>query len=58
VLRAVELLGNEIGMFKERTETKIDLSDEELEAQIRRLEASPAELGASLPTAKEGKLDV
>ncbi|HMF06002.1 MAG TPA: hypothetical protein VKE72_03190 [Methylocella sp.] len=45
-------------MFKERTETKIDLSEEELEAQIRRLEASLAELGVSLPTAKEGKLDV
>jgi hypothetical protein len=54
VLRGVELLGREIGMFKERHESKVTLSDEELEVELRRL---LAELDLSAPPAKEGKLD-
>jgi hypothetical protein len=54
VTRAVELLGKEIGMFKERRETKIALSDEELDAELRRLQA---ELDLSTPSDKKGKPD-
>jgi hypothetical protein len=49
--RALELLGKETGMFKDRHESKVTLSDEELEAELRRL---LAELDLSALPRKRG----
>ena len=56
VARAIELIGKDIGMFKERHETKITLSDEELKGAFALAGAAGGAGGVAI-SCDEGKPD-